>query len=243
MMFIRARLASVGMSLEAHVPTEDRSFATEESLVFRLLPTDERNHLDLDTGEVFEDYYYARLRKTEKKLIDASITISPLPDDSYYQYNAMHYHYRDGTHTDGRPTSEICFTAFIEPAAFRELADNIKVGLFPDTISIEFDYRMQKLQQALEIGLDSGNWGMIWHNTKQENLTVPIKRVKFSYAILNTDYGKGLRRLPLQRKAPVVEQLAEIQTRLAKMSEQLRWLATLTLIVVVAYVTTILLKK
>ena len=84
-MLLRTRLASASISLEARTPTKDRP-PTQETVSFDLIPTDEHNHLDLDTGEVFEDYNYARLRKKEQKLIGASITIHPMPDVRYYRW-------------------------------------------------------------------------------------------------------------------------------------------------------------
>ena len=72
-MWIRTRLASASISLEARAPTKDDPIATRESLSFELLPADD-HHLDLDTGEVFQNSYSA---KNEKKLIDVSIIVRP----------------------------------------------------------------------------------------------------------------------------------------------------------------------
>ena len=91
-MLIRTRLASANISLEARVPTKDQPVPTQESVSFELLPPDDRDHLDLDTGEVFQDYDYARLHKNEKKLIGASMTIREALRNSYYKYNLMYYH-------------------------------------------------------------------------------------------------------------------------------------------------------
>ena len=67
-MYLPTRPSSVSVSLEARVPTKDRPVPTQESVSFELLPTDERDHLDLATGEVFQDYSHARFHKKEKKL-------------------------------------------------------------------------------------------------------------------------------------------------------------------------------
>src|SRR5258708_1400366 len=128
-MLIKTRIASAGMSLEACSPTEKQPFATQEVLSFELLPTDDRDHLDLDTGEVFQDYNYARRHGNAKKLIGASMTIRPMPDVSYYQFNVMHY-IAEHKSDDFNSPSSIYFTAYIEPAAFHDLADSIKRGLF-----------------------------------------------------------------------------------------------------------------
>src|SRR5579885_2997268 len=114
-MLIRTRIASANLILDARVPTEKIPTATHESVSFGLLPTDDRDHLDLDTGEVFQDYGYARLHKNEKKLIDASITIYPRRDDSDYQDNLMHYSGKFETDDSYHPPN-IYFTVFIEPS-------------------------------------------------------------------------------------------------------------------------------
>jgi hypothetical protein len=77
-MFIRTRLSGASISLEARVPTKDRPVPTQETVSFELLPPEERDHLDLDTGEVFQDKIYAKLRKKEKNLIGAGMEIRPI---------------------------------------------------------------------------------------------------------------------------------------------------------------------
>ena len=77
-MFIRTRLSGASISLEARVPIKDRPVPTRETVSFELLPPEERDHLDLDTGEVFQDKIYAKLRKKEKNLIGAGMEIRPI---------------------------------------------------------------------------------------------------------------------------------------------------------------------
>src|SRR5437764_1893851 len=117
-MWIRTRPASANISLEARVPTSERPSPTQETVSFRLLPTNERDHLDLDTGEVFQDYSYARIHKNREKLISASLTIRVLPDESYYEHNAMHYMGAVEGDEFSR-SATIMFDAFLAPAAFR----------------------------------------------------------------------------------------------------------------------------
>jgi hypothetical protein len=243
-MWIRTRLASVGMSLEARNPTKDHPDTMRENLSFGLLPGDGRDHLDLDTGEVFQDYNYARLHKNEKKLIGASISIRPLLDDSYYKDNVMSYISKYNSDVTSHP-SQIHFMAFIDPTAFRELADNIKRGLFPETITIGFEDRTQYFtivdqdgtrqkqpKQALEFGWEPDGSGMIWHNTEQENRKVPITSVRFEYAVFKALYDEKQthRMLPMRVDAPaygMIEQTARIQTSLAKMSKYLERIAAI----------------
>jgi hypothetical protein len=237
-MLIRTRLASASTSLEARIPTKDNPAPTQESISFALLPTDDRDHLDLDTGEVFQDYNYAKLHKNEQKLIDASITIRPLPDDSYYQYNVMHY-LGEQKGDDYYHPSSIHFRVFVAPPAFRELAEYIRRGLFPEAITIELvddpsrffttNANPQK-KYPIEYGWEPDGSGMIWHNKEKENKTVAIESVRFEYAPVKPRYDEKQvdRPLPAESNAPtsrINEQIALIQTNLAEMLKYSRWSA------------------
>jgi hypothetical protein len=135
-MIIQTRPSAAGISLEARVPTKDRPVPTQETISFELLPTEERDHLDLETGEVFQDYVYAKLHKKEKNLIGASMMIRPISDDSNYRYNRMHY-FGEQSGDDFNHPASIHFVMFVDPTAFRELADKIRSGLYPETITID----------------------------------------------------------------------------------------------------------
>jgi hypothetical protein len=232
---MRTRLASASISLEARVPTKDRPVATQEYVSFELMPTDERDHLDLETGEVFQDYSYARLHKKEKKLIYASMTIRACREDSDYQYNAMRY-MTEQTGDDYHYPSSILFNVFIAPTAFRELADNIRSGLFPQVVTIElvddpsqFFTTSSKKKAAIEFGWEPDGSGRIWHNRDKENQRIAIEGVRFDYTVVKPQYDEKQvdRFLPMQLNAPVdriSEQIALIQDSFAKMMKYLRWI-------------------
>jgi hypothetical protein len=215
-MFIRTRPSTVGISLEARVPSEDFP-ATQETVSFELTPTEERDHLDLDTGEVFQNYSYARIHKNEKKLIGANITVRPILDDSDYQYNAMQY-FSEQTGVDFHSPASIHFSVFIEPTVFRELAGNIRGGLYPEAITIELPTRPKT---AIEFGREPDGSGMIWHNTEKENRRIAIKSIRFDYAVVKARYDEKQvdRPLPMQFNAAdrINERIALIQTNLAEM--------------------------
>lgn len=233
-MLIRTRLASADISLEARVPTKDRPDATLEYLSFQLLP-DDGDHLDLDTGEVFQKDY------DEKRHIGASLTIRPSPDDS----RESHMRYLGKVQGDDyRYPSSIDFAAFIEPTAFRELVDNIKVGLFPETITFDFENQVQfytivyqdgtrEQKKALEYGLPDQ---LVWHNREQENQRVPISSVTFKYAVLKARFGQNFRLLPRPVIAPadrIINQTALIQTGLAEMQKYLRLILAIIVVLTI----------
>jgi hypothetical protein len=198
----------------------------EEYVSFELLPTDERDHLDLDTGEVFQDYIYASIHKSEKKLIYASMTIRACLDDSYYQHNAMRY-LHGGTGDDSH-SSSIYFDVFIAPTVFRELAENIRGVLFPETVAIELPFftTSPEMKAPIEFGWEPDGSGMIWHNIEKENRRIAIESVRFDYAVVKSRYDEKQvdRPLPMRFNAPADRMNEQILSSLAEMLKYLRWI-------------------
>jgi hypothetical protein len=225
-MFVRTRPSAAGISLEARVPTKDRPVPTQETISFELLPTEERDHLDLDTGEVFQDYIYAKLHKKEKNLIGATMTIRQILDESYYRHNTMQY-FSELTGDNFYNPASIHFTTFIEPTAFRELADKIRSDLYPETITIELadSARLStdpKQKPPIEFGWEPDGSGVIWHNTEKENRKIAIESVSFNYALIKARHDeKQVASSPADR---INEQIAVIQTSLAEILKYARWI-------------------
>ena len=230
-MLIRTRLASANISLEARVPTKDRPIPTEESVSFELLPADDDQHLDLDTGEAFQNYGFARLDKKEKKLISAIMVICEAQElaaqprlmrgpaagteagmvgDSYYKHNYMSY-FDEATTVDDYSPSSIYLNVYIDPKAFRELVENIRSDLFPEVISIYLvddpsgfftDTTKPKRTWPIEFGSEPDGSGMIWHNKDKEHQRIPIERVSFHYAVGEPRYDEKHRFVRMQSTTP-----------------------------------------
>ena len=96
-------------------------------------------------------------------------------------------------------------------------------------------------KKALEYGLPDQ---LIWHNTEQENLRVPISSVTFKYPVLKARYGQNFRvLLPMQVNAPV-NQTALIQTSLAaEMLKYLRLILTIIVVLTFCVATSTLFRK
>jgi hypothetical protein len=234
-MWIRTRPASASISLEARTPTTDRPERAREIVSFELLPTNERDHLDLDTGEVFQDYGYARTQKNEGKLIGASITMRSTNDKSDGEQSAMHY-MREVTGDFHAHPSTIMFDVFIEPTVFTKLLENTRIGLIPETITIDLvDMRSsfftsseeQKKEAPFAYGWEPDGSRQIWHNKERENQIIPIESVRFKYAIVKPRYDEQFHRLlPMQSDAPterITDQITPIRAILVEMSKHLRW--------------------
>ena len=233
-MWIRTRPASATISVEARTALTDRPERVPEIVSFELLPTDERDHLDLDTGEVFQDYGYARTQKNEGKLIAASITIRPSSDKSDGEQSAMFY-MREVTADFYSHPSSIIFDVFIEPTLFQRIFENTRTGLLPETITIDLVDRRsffttsesEKKEAPLAYGWEPEGSGKIWHNKEGENQKIAIESVKFDYAVVKPQYDEQFHRLlPVQSDAPierVTDQVTPIRAILTEMSKHLRW--------------------
>jgi len=233
-MWIHIRPASANLSLEVERPTDggNDSARRKEYISFQVLPTDDRDHLDLDTGEIFQHYNYARIRNKHENLIGARLTIEPTSEDSDYRRNSMRYMDEVRGEFESFPTT-IFFGVYVAPATFRELVDNIKSGLLPETITIGFErdplYAIGNPQEKrlLEYGWEPDGSGKIWHNKERENRAIPIENIKFDYAVVKPRYDEKTNQLlPMMPDLPpsrINEQIASIQVMLAEMSKHLRW--------------------
>src|SRR5271170_6104366 len=92
-MRISVRPASASVLLEIERPSDDGNEPEKrkEFISFQVLPSDERDYLELDTGEIFQHYNYARIRNKHDNLIGARLTIQPASGDSDYKRNTMQY--------------------------------------------------------------------------------------------------------------------------------------------------------
>jgi hypothetical protein len=108
--------------------------------------------------------------------------------------------------------------------------------------------RQEKPKQALEFGWEPDGSGIIWHNTAQENLTVPITSVRFDYAVLKARYDDGQthRLLPMRNSGlldPLFNQTVPIQSSLAEVLKYLRLIAAIIVALTIYGVTFTLFHK
>jgi hypothetical protein len=203
------------MYLEAHTPSkESPALLTQQRVRFELLPTAGHDHLALDTGEVF-----ARLHKKGQELIRVSIMIMAISSDTDTQYNYILYMDETGRDDFYSPSS-ILGSVFIQPKAFRDLVENVKNGLHPETITIElpsppfFTIKgAQKKQPPLEYGSAPDGSRIIWHNKEKENRKIPIQNIRFDYAVA----------IQSTTSDRISEQIDLIQNSLADILKYLRW--------------------
>jgi hypothetical protein len=118
------------------VPKEEKG-----CFAFGVYPVD-RDHLDLETGEVFrnpqragEEYILG------EQYISGSLTVRrALAEDSYH-HNAMFY--LEGVSSSdgfGDSPSSIHFSVCLPSDDFQELVVNTRSGLLPSTVSVELEH-------------------------------------------------------------------------------------------------------
>jgi len=86
-MFLELKPTSIAMSLRKNIPGEKSSVGAGEVLSFNVGLTG-RDHLDLETGEVFQDPTFARGRGANRP-ISATLTLRPTSGEDYFQYSCM----------------------------------------------------------------------------------------------------------------------------------------------------------
>ena len=134
-MWIRTQPSSLVVQTEALTP-RDNETPLRELISLELIPTREGDHIDLDTGEVFQDEAYARLRKKETKLIRATASIRARSIAAKEQINTMRYWAGSSRGDNTRPSS-IHFDVFVAPSVFDSMIANFRCGIFPQTITFK----------------------------------------------------------------------------------------------------------
>jgi hypothetical protein len=104
---------------------------------------DERDYLDLETGEVFENPRYAKSRKHLDKLISGQLSVVEASSEADFKYNEMSYLGEVKGEDYHSPTS-IYFPFFLHPRPFHNLLTNIRNGLLPTTVQINLPLSVRK---------------------------------------------------------------------------------------------------
>ena len=248
-MFISTQIISTRMVLEAGTLAEERNFSSEHFISFELSPTQGLHHLDLDTGEIFQYYYFQAARHNEKA-IGAGITVRAAPDEAHCQRSVMRYveGYKD--EELGDTPSSIHFDALISPMLFKELVENIRRSLFPSKITIELFHELFNKDSPIGYGWEPDGSGKIWHNSEPKNQVIPIVKLRFEYAVTKPhdeehDEERVDQPLPPQ-SAPLADVITErfdfLQGKITDALVYLRWTAT-TVFVIAAMIAIVIFRQ
>ncbi|MCA3083114.1 MAG: hypothetical protein ING69_10720 [Rhodocyclaceae bacterium] len=139
-----------------------------------------RTQISLSTGEVFRNPRRG-MPSEDKPNIEASIYIIATNDPERYS-NMV---YLAGSESDyGVTNSSIHFDLAIDPAAFDDALTNIRSGVFPTAITVEFDVPIMDNTGPLEYGWQPDGSAINWDNSTRDKRRVRIKSVSFISEVL-----------------------------------------------------------
>jgi hypothetical protein len=180
-MHLSLKIASINMELTTIYPDENKSTRGQQ-LYFTVYP-DDRDHLDLETGEVFENPRYAKLRKHLDKLISAQLSVREASSAEDVKYNRMQY-LGEVKGDDYGSEASIYFQYFLHPRYFHSLVSSIQSGILPTTVHIELPFSLRDDAGPIKFGWEPDGSGQEWRNKADENKAVEIESIGFRYEIL-----------------------------------------------------------
>jgi hypothetical protein len=172
---------------ENEVPEGNQSpFISTRELYFAVHP-DDRDRIDLETGEVFVDPKYGRKDKSISaqlvKSISAQLNVIEVATELDLSYgNWMTYFDRVGDPGDEtyRPSS-IEFNVVLPPRDFNNLLTNIQNGILPK-VDLQLEGGGKHPHGPLRYGSDPNT--LIWLNKAHDGHFVKIEKITFQYEIL-----------------------------------------------------------
>jgi hypothetical protein len=176
---MRLELAVKGISGSTAVWTAGgyrESSGGQRSFGFAVAAKDS-DHLDLATGEIFQDALYAKFHKSEEKLISATLFIGLCPPDEQQPKGQLSYfkghESKNGLGEDR--ASEIHFSYHLPRAEFDILYENVLAGFFPRDVVVDLD------DGAIAFGWEPDGSGKKWDNVTKTRLQINELEFRFDY--------------------------------------------------------------
>jgi hypothetical protein len=232
---MRLKIASIIMDASTSLETE-RSAETEaptqpapqskprvvsrQQVYFTVYP-EGRDHLDLETGEVFENPSYARIRNEADKSISAQLSVYEASSElkSKLAYNRMQYFGEKSGYDYYDPS--IHFSFVLPPRDFQRLLTNIQNGVLPTTVQIDLD-----MSHPLSYGWARGG-SVKWRN-KAEGKIIKIESIAFRYEILkeafDSDAGETMAPDSTSAIEIVNQRTSELKDKLTEVITQIKYL-------------------
>ncbi len=172
-------------SLSMNSSWSDKSFENPPpdttSISMAVIPAD-RDHIELATGEVFR-HPRKHFGDDDKPKISASVYVSTQLDPTR-KSRMSYFEPHRSTYGDLDSDASISFDFALEGPAFHELISNIRGGLFPASLLVEFDHTLGDDGGPLSYLDDFDGSGVKWDNKGRERSVIPIKAIRFNYQIL-----------------------------------------------------------
>jgi hypothetical protein len=220
-------VASVGMTTISNIPHTEPAEPSGTTVTMNALPED-RDYLELKTGEIFCNPRYSKLRG-EEKMISATVSISRAGHDEDYPYSKLRY-FPEVQTDDGFHDSSLHFRAYLPPTDFDDLITNLRNGLAPASVSVRLKYDMWDKASPLVFGWEPDGSHLIWNNDTAEarKAGLEITSVKFGYGLLP---ASGQIKAPEQ--AP--EQTETITNLLSAIRRDMRTFAVFFVVIVIIF--------
>lgn len=221
-MLLRLQVTSLSLNMTTDLPGAE---TMRRQLSFSVTFSG-RDHLDLETGEVFQSETYATVRK-EVEPIDATLYVSQAQNNDDHQYNEMRYFEASEVRDDveGHP-SFIIFQLFLSPNDVETLLQNARGGLRPSSTTLELQHSIWDKASPIEYGLEPDGTGIKWKN--RENRAVRIVGVSFHYDLIAPP-PEGLENA---RNSPtaVATHLIEVNRKMDRLTILVGFIAVLILV-------------
>jgi len=222
MVRITTRVVEARMEMGTY-EAEDKKART--SIGFELIPDDEFDSLELETGEFFSRAY----RDTEKTKITMSMSVMRISDEFSAEQQASAIYYSSGVQGDFGIDAYLSVHQYLKSKDYDDLLLNLKNGLIPATISIDSGFHPFEEGEAIGYGPAPDGSQVVWKNKDKENQRVELESIDFSYRLLSQQKDEDgiidpavsgpeghLRKLQLSLK--------KIEDRLDVTSKYLRWI-------------------
>lgn len=213
------------------------SVISRQVLYFSVYP-DDRDHLDLETGEVFQNPGYARIRRKpekEDKTISAQLSVYEAKKEEDLAYNNMHY-LGEISSDEGLHPSSISFSFALPPRDFQTLLTNIQSGVLPSTVQIDLEHPLfgePSESHPLQYGWEPDGSGMKWRNKTTEGKKVKIESVSFRYEIIkeafDSETGEPIALESTSITEVVNQHAKELKDKLAEVTTQIKYVGWIVL--------------
>ena len=193
---MRLTIASISMSAASDISEKERSeppIRRRRSVLFSVYPHDE-SHMDLATGEVFENPAYSKGRGHGAKAIAGTLELHEAPDTESPRYGVMQYfapiRTDDGV-VDSGPL--IIFLAVLPSKDFSDLLENLRHSVLPTTVVVHLESDIFDKSSPFKFGWEPDGSGRQWDNLAENGKHIKIGSVSFSYELLRAPTEDGER--------------------------------------------------
>ena len=202
------------------------------SLAFDIVPED-RSHLDLKTGEIFQNRRYARLRRQEDKQISAKLFVTRKEHNTAGAELPSMMRYRPAIEEWGASIDMVWRLVDDRLASLHSI---ILTGKMPSGAVVSFP-----LHNELEYGWEPDGSGQTWDN--ENSPSIPIEDVRLDFSLQasrpsETDLPEGYDAEFFADAARVrfvlIRKLASIEFWLARISWTVGLIAVLLLVLVLS---------